>query len=61
MVSDECFVVPVGYRDHARGYSQLASDEDDQLQQAIRQSLLDQVATNPSGGEPQVNHLVVAS
>ena len=54
VVSDDCFAIPVGYHDIARGYSQLASDEDDQLQQAIRQSLLDQEATNPSEGEPQL-------
>lgn len=61
MVSDECFAIPADYNERSQGYSQLASEEDEQLQLAIRQSLLDQAATDPAEGEQQVNssHLVL--
>ena len=41
MISDECFAVPVSYRRLTRGRQAMADEEEELLQLAIQQSLLE--------------------
>ena len=50
-ISEECFAVPVGYHHVARGRRHtMADDEEELLQLAIQQSLLEQRGEGETGG-----------